>query len=111
MSKWTKKCTVGEDFNPSDGCVSDVADAVGRGADLRRFSTYNPESTGLVEETMSLQTTWVFDEENVGGLSHFTAPGGLWTRCLVAAHHSLLDLQRDGAFLLGYGAARWAPGG
>ena len=74
MSKWIKKCTVGEDFHPTDGCVADVADSVRQGADLRRFSTYDPESTGLVEETMSLQTTWVFDEENVGGLSTLRHP-------------------------------------
>ena len=85
---WTKICSVAGDFQPAAGSVAAVAEAVRRGADLRRFSTYDPESTGLVEETMSLQTTWVFDDEHVGGLSTLRHPvdAGLdfWSRPTMA---------------------------
>ncbi len=74
MSNWTRICSVREDFRPAEGSVGAVAEAVRRGADLRRFSTYDPESTGLVEETMSLQTTWVIDDDHVGGLSTLRHP-------------------------------------
>ena len=74
MANWVRVCTVGGDFRPAAGRVAAVAEAVRRGADLRRFSTYDPESTGLVEETMSLQTSWVFDDGHVGGLSTLRHP-------------------------------------
>ena len=67
-------CTPNADHKPIAGSVAAVADAVRRGADLRRFSTYNLEGTGLVEETMTLQTTWVFDDEHVGGLQTLRHP-------------------------------------
>lgn len=88
MAIWTKICSISGDFSPTAGTVADVAEAVRGGADLRRFSTYDPESTGLVEETMSLQTTWVFDQDHVGGLSTLRHPVdcGLdfWSRPTVA---------------------------
>jgi hypothetical protein len=74
MNKWTKLCSVGEDFRATEGRLASVADAVRRGADLRRYSTYDPPSTGRVEETMALQTTWVFDDGHAGGLSTLRHP-------------------------------------
>ncbi len=74
MSEWVKLCSVGEDFRPTEGQSASVADAVRRGADLRRYSIYDPSLTGLVEETMGLQTTWVFDSAHVGGLSTLRHP-------------------------------------
>ena len=73
-NKWVEVCRVGRDFRPTHGTVAAVAEAVRRGADLRRFSTYSPQTTGLVEETMTLQTTWVFDDEHVGGLATLRQP-------------------------------------
>lgn len=73
-NKWTQACRIGGDFQALEGSVAEVAAAVRRGADLRRFSTYDPPQTGLVEETMALQTTWVFDAEHVGGLSTLRHP-------------------------------------
>ena len=67
-------CKANGDHKPVEGAVAAVADAVRQGADLRRFSTYHLEGTGLVEETMTLQTTWVFDDENVGGLQTLRHP-------------------------------------
>ena len=67
-------CTTNADHKPMSGSVADVADAVRRGADIRRFSTYNMKGTGLVEETMTLQTTWVFDDHHVGGLQTLRHP-------------------------------------
>ncbi len=67
-------CTTNGDHKPIAGSVADVAAAVRRGADLRRFSTYNLKGTGMVEETMTLQTTWVFDEGHVGGLQTLRHP-------------------------------------
>ena len=88
MSNWTRTCTVGGNFRPVEGSVAAVAEAVGRGADLRRFSTYDPESTGLVEETMSLQTTWTFGQDHAGGLSTLRHPVDcaldFWTRPTMA---------------------------
>jgi len=74
ITKWVKLCSVGKDFRPTDGDTAAVANAVRQGADLRRFSTYSPKLTGLVEETMTLQTTWVFDNEHVGGLATLRQP-------------------------------------
>ena len=74
MAEWTRRCTVDKNFRSVQGDVRAVADAVRRGADLRRFSTYDPPETGLVEETMALQTTWVFDDEHVGGLATLRHP-------------------------------------
>ena len=51
-----------------------MAAAVRAGADLRRFSTYHLDGAGLVEETMTLQTTWLFDDDNVGGLQTLRHP-------------------------------------
>ena len=67
-------CRTNGRHEPTDGTVAAVADAVRRGADLRRFSTYNLRDTGRVEETMTLQTTWVFDDMNVGGLQTLRHP-------------------------------------
>ena len=50
-------CTTNRDHKPDTGSVAAVADAVRRGADLRLFYTFQFEGTGLVEETMTLQTT------------------------------------------------------
>jgi len=74
VNEWVKLCSVGEDFRVIDGDPTSVAEAVRQGADLRRYSTYNPALTGLVEETMALQTTWVFDDGHVGGLSTLRHP-------------------------------------
>lgn len=88
MSHWAKLCSVGEDFRPTDGDAAAVAAAVRCGADLRRYSTYDPPETGLVEETMGLQTTWAFDDHHVGGLSTLRHPAecglGLFERACVA---------------------------
>ena len=88
MAGWARICSVRGDFRTTSGDVAAVAEAVRRGADLRRLSTYDPESTGLVEETMSLQTTWVFDDEHVGGLSTLRHPVdcglGFWARPTMA---------------------------
>ena len=67
-------CTTNGDHQPVSGLVAAVAQAVRRGCDLRRFSTYELEGTGLVEETMTLQTTWVFDDKHVGGLQTLRHP-------------------------------------
>ena len=67
-------CKTNAQHTPVEGDVVAVADAVRQGADLRRFSTYQLEHTGLVEETMTLQTTWVFDAGNVGGLQTLRHP-------------------------------------
>ena len=67
-------CTTNGRHQVVDGAVGDVAAAVRSGADLRRFSTYELKGAGLVEETMTLQTTWVFDDENVGGLQTLRHP-------------------------------------
>lgn len=67
-------CRTDSGHEPTEGSVAAVAEAVRGGADLRRFSTYNLAGTGLVEETMTLQTTWVFDDMNVGGLQTLRHP-------------------------------------
>ena len=67
-------CTTDANHQPIAGSVATVAEAVCGGCDLRRFSTYKLKGTGLVEETMALQTTWVFDEQNVGGLQTLRHP-------------------------------------
>ena len=67
-------CRTNGNHEPVGGSVAAVADAVRRGADLRRFSTYHLAGTGLVEETMTLQTTWVFDDRHVGGLQTLRHP-------------------------------------
>ena len=67
-------CTTDGNHRPIDGSVVSVAEAVRRGGDLRRFSTYHLEGTGLVEETMALQATWVFDDQNVGGFQTLRHP-------------------------------------
>ena len=67
-------CTTSGEHQVVEGSVSDVAAAVRAGADLRRFSTYGLKGAGLVEETMALQTTWVFDDRNVGGLQTLRHP-------------------------------------
>jgi hypothetical protein len=72
--EWSELCRISGNFSPVSGKVEDVAEAVRHGADLRRFSTYDPDSTGLVEETMTLQTTWVFDNDHVGGLATLRQP-------------------------------------
>ena len=73
-NKWVELCRVGRDFRPMQGDVAAVAEAVRQGADLRRFSTYSPKKIGMIEETMTLQTTWVFDNEHVGGLATLRQP-------------------------------------
>jgi len=73
-AKWVELCRIGRDFQPIAGDVTAVAQALRRGADLRRFSTYSPQTIGLVEETMTLQTTWLFDNEHVGGLATLRQP-------------------------------------
>jgi hypothetical protein len=65
-------CTTNRQHEVTEGSVEAVASAVRAGCDLRRFSTY--DLGGLVEETMSLQTTWVFDDHNVGGLQTLRHP-------------------------------------
>lgn len=70
--KWI--CTTNREHQVVDGSLTALAHAVRGGADLRRFSTYQLEGTGLVEETMTLQTTWVFDDQNVGGLQTLRHP-------------------------------------
>ena len=67
-------CTTSGEHKVEEGSVTAVADAVREGADLRRFSTYDLKGAGLVEETMTLQTTWVFDDQNVGGLQTLRHP-------------------------------------
>lgn len=67
-------CTTNGIHEPIAGSVAVVAAAVRRGDGLRRFSTYDLQDTGLVEETMTLQTTWVFDEGSVGGLQTLRHP-------------------------------------
>lgn len=67
-------CTTNGNHEPVSGSVAAVAEAVRRGDDLRRFSTFQLEGTGLVEETMTLQTTWVFDDDHVGGLQTLRHP-------------------------------------
>ena len=67
-------CTTDANHQPIAGSVATAAEAVREGCDLRRFSTYMLEGTGLVEETMTLQTTWFFDEQNVGGLQTLRHP-------------------------------------
>ena len=67
-------CTTDRNHEPIDGSVAAVAEAVRRGSDLRRFSTYKLKGAGLVEETMTLQTTWIFDDQNVGGLQTLRHP-------------------------------------
>ena len=67
-------CTTSGEHQVVEGSLSDVAAAVRAGADLRRFSTYDLQGAGLVEETMTLQTTWVFDDRNVGGLQTLRHP-------------------------------------
>lgn len=67
-------CVTDRDHTPISGSVAAVAEAVRSGSDLRRFSTYKLKGAGMVEETMTLQTTWVFDERNVGGLQTLRHP-------------------------------------
>lgn len=67
-------CTTNGLHKPVEGSVAAVAEAVRQGADLRRFSTYNLKGTGAVEETMTLQTTWVFDNGHAGGLQTLRHP-------------------------------------
>ena len=67
-------CTTNGQHQVVEGSVAAVAEAVRTGADLRRFSTYYLKGSGLVEETMALQTTWVFDDQNVGGLQTLRHP-------------------------------------
>ena len=74
MAKWTELCRVNGDFTATSDQVAAVAEAVRHGADLRRFSIYDPKATGMVEETMTLQTTWVFDDDHVGGLATLRQP-------------------------------------
>lgn len=67
-------CAEDSEHSPIGGSVAAVADAVRRGADLRRSSSFQEKGGGLVEETGTLQTTWVFDDEHVGGLQTLRHP-------------------------------------
>ena len=67
-------CTTNGTHQVMAGSVAAVAEAVRQGADLRRYSTYDLEGSGQVEETMTLQTTWVFNQQHVGGLQTMRHP-------------------------------------
>ena len=67
-------CATNGQHQVIEGALSNLAAAVRAGYDLRRSSTYNLPGAGLVEETMTLQTTWIFDTHNVGGLQTLRHP-------------------------------------
>ncbi len=76
MKRTTSKllCTLDQDHKPVAGSVAAVVDAVRRGADLRRSSSFVEREAGLVEETGTLQTSWVIDDEHAGGLQTLRHP-------------------------------------
>ena len=67
-------CTLDQDHKRVGGSVEAVVDAVRRGADLRRSSSFEEREAGLVEETGTLQTSWVIDDEHAGGLQTLRHP-------------------------------------
>ena len=76
MKRTTSKllCTLDKDHKPVGGSVAAVVDAVRRGADLRRSSSFEEREAGLVEETGTLQTSWMIDDQHAGGLQTLRHP-------------------------------------
>jgi hypothetical protein len=98
-SKANLLCVTDKDYFPISGSVASAASAVRLGCDLHRFSTYLLEGTGIVEETMKMQTTWLFDNDNVGGFQTLRHPveGGLGVSmrpCMALWIFSVANIQR-----------------
>lgn len=86
MKDWTRVLRLNEQRAVVEGSEADLAAAIGRGADLRGYTTFDylehmskPPDDGLVQEMMSFATVYLLDNARVAGIqtTRYPANGAL----------------------------------
>jgi len=81
MKDWTRVLRQNEQRKVVEGSAAQLAAAVGRGADLRGYTTFDyqehmckPPDDGLVQEMMSFATVYLLDQAHVAGIQTVRYP-------------------------------------